>query len=66
MKSKRKSILSPWITKGILKSSKRKHRLYEKFFKNTPPKNKTHYKENKNLFATINCKSKIITIQHKL
>ena len=25
---------SPWITNGIKKSSKRKQRLYEKFFKN--------------------------------
>lgn len=28
-----KSILSPWITKGLLKSSRKKQKLYEKFLK---------------------------------
>ena len=30
---KTKNLLSPWITKGIKKSSKRKQKLYEKFLK---------------------------------
>ena len=55
---KLKSILSPWITKGILKSSKRKQRLYEKFLKNRTPKNETRNKEHKNLFERIKRKSK--------
>ena len=29
-----KTRLSPWITRGILKSSKRKQKLYEQFLKN--------------------------------
>ena len=34
VKVKFKSDQSPWITKGIAKSSKKKQRLYEKFLKN--------------------------------
>ena len=30
---KRKTLQYPWITKGLLKSSKRKQKLYEKFVK---------------------------------
>ena len=33
MKLKNKDLQSPWITKGIRRSSKRKQRLYEKFLK---------------------------------
>ena len=36
---KKKSILSPWITKGIMKSSKRKQKLYLKFLKQKTYKN---------------------------
>ena len=31
-KNKTKNLMSPWITKGLLKSSKRKPKLYEKLF----------------------------------
>ena len=31
---KTKSLLSPWMTKGLLKSSKKKQQLYDKFLKN--------------------------------
>ena len=34
IKIKGKSFNSPWMTKGLVKSSKKKLRLYEKFFKN--------------------------------
>ena len=61
---KRKSILSPWITEGILKSSKRKQYLYKKFLKNRTPKNETWYKECKNLLET-NTNLKNFTIQNK-
>ena len=37
IKIKRKSFNSPWMTKGLVKSSKKKLRLYEKFFKNRNP-----------------------------
>ena len=36
---KTKNLLSPWITKGIKKSSKRKQRLYKNFLKKKSPKN---------------------------
>ena len=39
VKVKFKSDQSPWITKGIAKSSKKKQRLYEKLLKNRTPKN---------------------------
>ena len=36
---KTKNLLSPWITKGIKKSSKRKQKLYENFLKKKSPNN---------------------------
>ena len=39
VKVKFKSDQSPWITKAIVRSSKKKQRLYEKFLKNRTPKN---------------------------
>ena len=50
--------LSPWITKGIKKSSKRKQKLYEKFLKKRNAFNETAYKTYKNLFEAIKRKSK--------
>ena len=58
IKVKTKSLLSPWITKGILKSSKRKHKLYDKFLKRKTYTNETNYKNYKNLFETIKFKAK--------
>ena len=58
VKVKFKSDQSPWITKGIAKSSKQKQRLYEKFLKNRTPKNEETYKTYKNLFETIKKRSK--------
>ena len=54
VKVKFKSDQSPWITKGIAKSSKKKQRLYEKFLKNRTPKNKETYKT----YKTIKKRSK--------
>ena len=53
VKVKFKSDQSPWITKGIVKLSKKKQRLYENFLKNRKPKNEETYKTYKNLFETI-------------
>ena len=53
VKVKFKSDQSPWITKGIAKSSKKKQRLYEKFLKNRTPKNEETYKTYKNLLESI-------------
>ena len=36
---KTKNLLSPWIAKGVKKSSKRKQKLYENFLKKKSPKN---------------------------
>ena len=33
IKLKSKNLASPWITRGIIKSSKRKQKLYEKYLK---------------------------------
>ena len=58
IKIKPKRALSPWITNGIVKSSKRKQKLYEKFLKHRTPINEANYKAYKNLFETIKRKSK--------
>ena len=58
IKSKDKDLRSPWITKGIKKSSKRKQRLYEKFLKNRSKKNELEYKTYKSLFESIKKRSK--------
>ena len=55
---KSKNIASPWITKGIIKSSKRKQKLYEKFLKRKTHLNENNYKNYKRLFETIKQKSK--------
>ena len=47
---KTKSLHSPWITKGIAKSSKRKQKLYEKYLKRRTNDTETAYKLYKNLF----------------
>ena len=58
IKIKLKCFLSPWITKGLIKSSKRKQKLYEKYLKNKTYKNQTNYKISKNLLEMIKIRSK--------
>ena len=53
IKIKTKSLKSPWITKGLLKSSKKKQQLYEKFLKRRTFRNEQKYKDYKNLFEKI-------------
>jgi len=55
---KSKTLLNPWITKGILKSSKIKQRLYNKFLKKKTLRNETNYKNYKRLFESIIKRSK--------
>ena len=62
-KVKFKSDQSPWITKGVPKSSKKKQRIYEKFLKNRTSKNEKTYKTYKNLFETIKRRSKKILLR---
>ena len=53
IKIKIKNLLSPWISKGILKSSKKKQKLYDKYLKNRTYKNEKNYKTYKNMFETV-------------
>ena len=57
IKIRPKRALSPWITNGIGKLSKRKQKLYEKFLKHCTLINEANYKAYKNLFETIKRKS---------
>ena len=50
---KQKNLSSPWISKGLTKSSKRKQHLYEKFLKQRSDKNFEIYKTYKNLFEKL-------------
>ena len=58
IKIKRKSFNSPWMTKGLVQSSKKKQRLYEKFLKNRNPEKELNYKQYKTLFESLKKKSK--------
>ena len=66
LKVKFRSNQSPWITKGIAKSSKKETRLYEKFLKNRTQKNEKTYKTYKNLFESIKKRSKKKIYSEKL
>ena len=58
MKIKTKDLESPWITKGIKKSSKKKQRLYLKFLKRRNEKTKKEYQDYQKLFQSIKKRSK--------
>ena len=62
---KTKNLLSPWITKGIKKSSKRKQKLYKKCLKKKSPINEKEYKDYKQLFEKIKKDSKRKYFQEK-
>ncbi|XP_065658022.1 uncharacterized protein LOC136082540 [Hydra vulgaris] len=53
-----KSLLSPWMTKGLLKSFKRKQKLYEKYLKHKSFTNEINYKNYKSLFEKTKKHSK--------
>ena len=55
---KTKSLHSPWITRGIVKSSKRKQKLHEKYLKRRTNDTETAYKLYKNLFESIKRRAK--------
>ena len=55
---KTKHIQSPWITKGIAKSSKRKQNLYEKFLKHQTREAELACNSYKNLFESLKKKAK--------
>ena len=58
IKVKKKDLNSPWITKGIKKSSKQKQRLYEKFLKYCTEKHELLYQTYKRFFESIRKHSK--------
>ena len=62
---KRKTLQNPWMTKGFLKSSKRKQKLYEKFVKKRSPRENI-YKAYKSLFESLKKKSKKFITQDVL
>ena len=52
-----KSLCSPWITKGIAKSSKTKQKLYKKYLKRRTNETETACELYKNLFESIKRRS---------
>ena len=58
IKIKQTRPISPWITKEIIKSSKQKQTLYNKFLKSRTKEYEANYKAYKSLFKTIRKKSK--------
>lgn len=48
-----KRFKNPWMTKGLLKSSKHKQKLYMKFLKKRSPENESNYKFYKNMFLKL-------------
>ena len=56
---------SPWMTNGLLKSVKRKNKLYKTFLKNPSGKNETKYKKYKNKLNHIIKISKKIYYEEK-
>ena len=58
IKTKSLSLLSPWMTKGLLKSSKKKQKLYEKVLKRRTYTNEKKYKNYKKLFECVKYRSK--------
>ena len=56
---KSKTLQSTWMTQGLLKSSKRKQRLYERFLKHKSFENEKEYKKYKKCFENTKKKSKI-------
>ena len=55
---KRKTLQNPWMTKGLLKLSKREQKLYEKFMNKRSPRNENILKAYKSLFESLKKKPK--------
>ena len=56
---KSETLKNPWITKGILKSSKTKQMLYDKFLKSKTYEHKISYKNYRQLFKSIKQRAKL-------
>ena len=57
-KIKTKDLKTPWLSKGLKKSSKRKQKLYIKYLKTKTYEAETQYKDYKNLFEKLKRKAK--------
>ena len=57
-KVKNRDLVSPWMTKGMKKSSKQKQKLYIKYLKNKNHETASEYKNYKNLFEKLRKKGK--------
>ena len=66
MKIKTKNLVSPWITKGLVKYSKRKQNLNEKLFRKRRYENKKQNKAYENVFEKNKKRSKKFYYQDKL
>ena len=55
---KTKDLMTPWMTKGMKKSSKQKQKLYIKYLKSKTEKAEREYKNYKNLFEKLRKKGK--------
>ena len=67
MKIKIKTLLDPWMSKGLQRSLKKKQKLYDKFLKNRIDQNKRRYKDYKSFFGNSpKEKSKKIFYKKKL
>ena len=53
MEIKRKTLLNPWMSKGLQKSSKKKQKLYDRLLKNRTDRNEKRYKDYKSLFEIL-------------
>ena len=58
MKIKIKTLLNPWMIKGLQKSSKKKQKLYDRFLKSRTDENEKRYKDYKSLLEILKEKSK--------
>ena len=54
----KKCLLSPWMTKGLLKSSQKTQNLYNTYLKNKTFLNEVNYKKYKNLFEGVKNQSR--------
>ena len=60
-----KDVQAPWISKGLEKSSKQKHKLHIKFLKHKLTQNEKIYKNYKHIFKKLHKKAKQTYYQSK-
>ena len=65
-KVKNKELINPWMSPNLIKCSKRKQVLYNKFLKTRSPTDEVKYKNYKNLFQKLIKKAKITYYSNQL